>query len=147
MCAQRRLRSAWASTQSDLSLRSELSSCGQRKLWSDWVDAKAIRLGRCSSWSESSLRARSFFWFCHEAAHLWKFSEQGLVLFIKLFFGNAKYTCVSRYIPELNTLSNWVLQSITTVQLCLEGSHIKQTKNGLDNLSDWIITESICQWS
>ena len=49
VCAQRRLRSAWASAQSDQSLRlrlmgsegPKLSSCGQRRLWSDWADAQA----------------------------------------------------------------------------------------------------------
>ena len=49
VCAQQRLRSAWAFAQSDQSigLRSvgswgpKLSSCGQRRLWSDWVDAQA----------------------------------------------------------------------------------------------------------
>ena len=44
LCAQRRLRSAWASAQSDQSLRCvgpKLSSCGQRRLWSDWADAQA----------------------------------------------------------------------------------------------------------
>ena len=29
-----------------------------------------IRLGRCPGWSESSLGAHSFCWFCHEAAQL-----------------------------------------------------------------------------
>ena len=29
-----------------------------------------IRLGGCPGWSESSLGAPSFCWFCHEAAHL-----------------------------------------------------------------------------
>ena len=28
-----------------------------------------IRLGGCPGWSESSLGAQSFCWFCHEAAH------------------------------------------------------------------------------
>ena len=43
LCAQWRLRSAWASAQSDQSLRCALnvSSCGQRRLWSDWADAQA----------------------------------------------------------------------------------------------------------
>ena len=46
-CAQRRLRSVWASAQSDQSLRCallmgpKLSSCGQQRLWSDWADAQA----------------------------------------------------------------------------------------------------------
>ena len=34
VCAQRRLRSTWA-------LNGKLSSCGQGRLWSDWVDAQA----------------------------------------------------------------------------------------------------------
>ena len=29
-----------------------------------------IRLGGCPGWSESSLGAHSFFWFCHVAAHM-----------------------------------------------------------------------------
>ena len=43
LCAQRKPRSAWASAQSDQSLRCalKLSSCGQRRLWSDWEDAQA----------------------------------------------------------------------------------------------------------
>ena len=39
-----------------------VSSCGQRRLWSDWVDAQAD-LSLC--WAQ-----RSFCWFCHEAAQL-----------------------------------------------------------------------------
>ena len=41
--------------------------------WSDWSVFAAktlIRLGGCPGWSESSLGAQSFCWFCHEAAHL-----------------------------------------------------------------------------
>ena len=44
----------------------KISSCGQRRLWSDW----GIRLGGCPGWSESSLDAQSFCWFCHEAAQI-----------------------------------------------------------------------------
>ena len=29
------------------------------------------RLGGCPGWSESSLGAHAFCWFCHEAAHIW----------------------------------------------------------------------------
>ena len=41
----------------------KLSSCGQRRLWSDWADAQA----------DLSLRLahKPFCWFCHEAAQLW----------------------------------------------------------------------------
>ena len=35
----------------------------QRRLWSDWVDG-------CPGWSESSLGAHSFCWFCHVAAQM-----------------------------------------------------------------------------
>ena len=40
----------------------KFSSCGQRRLWSDWADAQA----------DLSLRwaHMPFCWFCHEAAHL-----------------------------------------------------------------------------
>ena len=63
VCAQRRLRSAWASVQSDQSSlcaqwvakdpsllhadskdsdqTGQLTSCGQQRLWSDWADAQA----------------------------------------------------------------------------------------------------------
>ena len=44
MRAQQRLRSAWASAQSDqssLSAWRELGSWAQRRLWSDWADAQA----------------------------------------------------------------------------------------------------------
>ena len=59
--SQRRLRSvrmkkAW--------ILSYLLSA-QRRHWSAWA-SPLIRLGRCSGWSESSLGAQSFCWFCHE---------------------------------------------------------------------------------
>ena len=81
ICAQRRLRSAWASAQSDQSLRCDppslirvfavrsvaskgpkLSSCGQWRLWSDWADAQADLNLR---WAHMP-----FCWIYHEAAHL-----------------------------------------------------------------------------
>ena len=70
MCTQRRLRSAWTSTQSDQSLRClhEESlgpplpiECTVETL-SDWADAEV----------DPSLRLAqmSFCWFCHEAAQI-----------------------------------------------------------------------------
>ena len=38
----------------------------QRRLWLDWTDAQAIRLGGCPGWSESSLGAHSLCWFCQD---------------------------------------------------------------------------------
>ena len=65
LCAQRRLTSAWPSTKSDQSHRSKDSqwptafSCGQRKLYSDWADARAdLR------WAHMG-----FCWFCRAAAN------------------------------------------------------------------------------
>ena len=58
ICALQRLRSVWASTQSDQLLRcalngSKVSPCEQRKLWEDWGDAQAdlsLRLAHRSFW-------------------------------------------------------------------------------------------------
>ena len=66
MCAQRRLRSAWASAQSDQSFRCP----HEESLATLQRTAKTlIRLGGCPGWSKSSLGAQSFCWFCHAAAH------------------------------------------------------------------------------
>ena len=70
MCTQRRLRSAWASTQFDQSRR-----CLHEEILGPQLpiqhSAKTLtRLGGCSGWSESSLGAHSFCWFCHEVAHM-----------------------------------------------------------------------------
>ena len=37
---------------------------------SSWAQRRLIRLGRCSAWSESSLGAQPFCWFCHVAAQM-----------------------------------------------------------------------------
>ena len=74
--AQQRLRSAWASTQSDQS-----SLCAQwvakepsflhvdREDWSDWADAQA---DLSLLWAHMPLC-----WFCHEAAQVMNFDCQG----------------------------------------------------------------------
>ena len=72
LCAQRRLRSAWASAQSDQSL-----CCALNAYPFFMQTAKTlIRLGGCPGWSESSLGAHSFCWFCHVAAHIRSNREQ-----------------------------------------------------------------------
>ena len=70
VCAQRRLRSAWASAQSDQSLR-----CPHEETFGPWLPIERtaktlIRLGGCPGWSESSLGAHSFCTFCHVVAHI-----------------------------------------------------------------------------
>ena len=70
LSAQRRLRSAWASTQSDQSLRCALNGSLRTQGFFMRTVKTLIRLGGCPGWSESSLGAQSFCWFCHEVAHL-----------------------------------------------------------------------------
>ena len=61
-CAKRRLISAWASAQSDQSLRSELSGLLRTQAFFMRIAKGLIRLGGCPGWSESSLGAHSFCW-------------------------------------------------------------------------------------
>ena len=66
-----------AKTQISLGIRpvwSESSLSAWRKLGSlatHWAHSEdSDRMGGCPGWSESSLGAHSFCWFCHEAAHI-----------------------------------------------------------------------------
>ena len=70
MCAQRRLRSAWASAQSDQSLRlpHDKSLCPYLPI--ECTAKTLIRLSGCPGWYESLLGAQSFCWFCHDVAHI-----------------------------------------------------------------------------
>ena len=61
ICDQRRLRSAWASAQSDLSLRCPYKENFGPKLPFERIAKTLIRLGGCSGWSESSLGAHAIF--------------------------------------------------------------------------------------
>ena len=70
MCAQRRLRSAWASAQSDQSLRCPHEESLGPNLPIKRTAKTLIRLGGCPGWSESSLGAYSFCWFCQVAAQV-----------------------------------------------------------------------------
>ena len=69
MCAQQRLRLAWASAQSDQSSLSAwrklgplATHCAQQRLWSVWADAKA---DLSLHWAHMP-----FCWFCCEVAHI-----------------------------------------------------------------------------
>ena len=68
VCAQRRLRSAWASVQSDQSLRCALNGWLRTQVFFMRTAKTLIRLGGCPGWSESSLGAHSFCSFSHVAA-------------------------------------------------------------------------------
>ena len=72
MCAQRRLRSAWASAQSDKSLRRPHEESLRPQLPIERTAKPLVRLGGCPGWSESSQGAQPFCWFCHEAAQILK---------------------------------------------------------------------------
>ena len=67
LCAQRRLRLAWASAQSDQSLRCPHEALGPY-LPIERTAKTLIRLGGCLGWSESWLGAHTCCWFCHVAA-------------------------------------------------------------------------------
>ena len=69
LCIQRRLRSAWASAQSDQSLRCSHETMGPQ-LPIEHTTKTLIRLGGCPGGSESLLGANSFCWFCHVPAQM-----------------------------------------------------------------------------
>ena len=60
LCAQQRLRSTWASTQSDQSQRCPPEAKLGSKLPIERTAKTLIRLGGCPGWSESSLGKKSF---------------------------------------------------------------------------------------
>ena len=70
LSAQRRLRSAWASAQSDQSLRCPHEECLGPQVPIELTAKTLIRLGGCPGWFESSLGAHSVCWFCHIAAQM-----------------------------------------------------------------------------
>ena len=70
LCSQRKLRSAWASAQSDQSLHCPHEENLGAELPIERTAKTLIRLGGCPGCSESSLGSHSFCWFCHVAAHL-----------------------------------------------------------------------------
>ena len=63
LCAQWRLRSAWASVQSDQSRCCALNVYLRVQAFIMWTAMTLIRLGGCPGWSESSLGAHSLCWF------------------------------------------------------------------------------------
>ena len=70
VCAQRRLRSARASAQSDQSLGCVLNGLLRTQAFFMQTVRSLIRLGGCPGWSESSLGAQSLCWFCHVMAQI-----------------------------------------------------------------------------
>ena len=64
LCARRRLRLAWVSAHTDQSLRCPYEESLGPLLATERTAKTLIRLGGCPGWSESSLGAHSFCWFC-----------------------------------------------------------------------------------
>ena len=75
VCAQWRLRSAWASAQSDQSLRYLHEETLGPYLPTERTAKTLIRLGGCPGRYESSLGAHSFCWFCHVVAQVRSFGH------------------------------------------------------------------------
>ena len=90
MCVQRRLGSAWASAQSDQSLCCQHEERLGPELPIERTAKTLVRLGGYPGWSEPSLGAHSFCWFCHEAAHVknevYIFCENIMALFLSFNF-------------------------------------------------------------
>ena len=95
-CAQQRLRSAWASAQSDQSLRYPHEESLGPSLPIESTAKTLIRLGGCPGWSESSLGAQSLCWFCHVAAHviLYKASQTKYWFVVIQLASNTKWCLV-----------------------------------------------------
>ena len=81
LCTQRRLRSAWASAQSYQSLRHVLNGLLRTQAFFMRTAKTLIRLGGCPVWSESSLGAHSFAWFCHVTAHMYFVTSAEVIFF------------------------------------------------------------------
>ena len=75
LCVQRRLRSAWASAQSDQSLLCPHEETLGLQLPIECTAKTLIRLGGCPGWSESSLGAQSFCCFCHVVAQVSQYAN------------------------------------------------------------------------
>ena len=116
VCVQRRLRSAWASAQSDQSLH-----CPHEETLGPYLPNKRtaktlmtlIRLGGCLGWSESSLGAYSLCWFCHVVAHIiiifaWFIARQSHYIY---FLGSRKKSKLKlnnrETIENLHSNSTW----------------------------------------
>ena len=120
MCAQRRLTSAWTSAQSDQSLR-----CPHEESLSPWLPIERttktlIRLSGCPGWSESSLGSQSFGWFCHEAAHIIRFSRRRV---FKVFtvYGHDHHSYKLSFHPAITWAPNEIwLRSTQSIQRCLK---------------------------
>ena len=66
-----------------------------------WIAKTLIRLGGCPGWSESSLNAQPFFFFCHIAAHFYEAVFPGLFTRI--------YVIIYEYFISILHVNIWML--------------------------------------
>ena len=103
-CAQRRLRSAWASAQSDQSLRSAL--IGSKAKDPSFLHADSENCDQTAVvQADMSLRwtHMPFCWFSHEAAELYVISNDTLLHELKIF-QYASGTIMCRTMSESNVI-------------------------------------------
>ena len=98
VCAQRRLRSDWASAQSDQSLRCALIGWLRAQSFFMRTAKTLIRLGACPGWSESSLGTHSLCWFCHVEAQIY------FGYFSRNLSGFANFVCHCRWATSWENL-------------------------------------------
>ena len=100
MCAKRRLRSAWASVQSDQSLR-----------WSH----KESLCHELSSEDSDQTAHMSFCWFCHEAAHIHNITTY----FLNVQFTKSRATSSLSLSLSLSLRRRWSPQCSDSLSLSL----------------------------
>ena len=73
-----------------------------------------IRLSRCPGWSESSLSAQSFSWFCHEAAHffLQKLTIREVLCSAFKLLSSCSFTSVAVTLCIIASAKSWAEQNI-----------------------------------
>ena len=125
VCAQR--RSAWASAQSDQSLRCALNGKLRTRCFFMRTAKTLIRLGGCPGLSQFSLGAHSFCWFCHVAAQIKSNNHtKALLLFI---------VYVSYYEPF-----TWI-GSKFLIRLTVKSDQKEEKKKGRkeEKRNDWLV--------
>ena len=115
MCAQRRLRSAWVSAQSDQSLRCSHEECCGPYLPIERTAQTLIRLGRCPGWPESPLGAHAILlvlsWGGSFLAHALASKKQ-----LYCLYSSSQY-------PQLPCIILHRIQYSTRVTLSFHGRH------------------------
>ena len=124
VCAQRRLRSAWASAQSDHSLRCPhdkawVLSCSlstQRRLWSDWADDQADLSLRWVHSHFVGLVMRRLIWFLIKQWSLLRWSSSFMKRCYLWIYESCCCVCVLRPSTLFRSFRAWSV-SLSTLLL------------------------------